>query len=870
MTRKSGWLIAALTLAALKLIVGLAGFLAPPTSVPAAVTPFPAWIHALHIVVFGAAAAILIFGGRRDRRAIHLAGVYLLFATVFADRTIFRLASAADAPWSTALLWLRAIRLDAFTPALQWLFFRDFPVTAPFGWARRLPRIFVPTSLVAGSVLLAVNFAGEFGINSAPLLRADSPEGSLYWTVQLGLTLPAFMFAIWKMRMARLDERRRVRLFVAGLAAGALPMLVDVLVETLVAPFHRWMDQPSVRPVSGVIFYPLLLSIPFTTTYSVLVDHVLDVRLVVRRAIQYGLARYTAMAALAIPFAALVLYLFRHRGETIVALFSGARPFLLLAATGVGLVTVGMRRWLLAAVDRRFFREQYDARRVLTELAESSRRAASAQELSALLVARVDAALHLDSIAVLVVDPLTGQLVAGEGRIRPLSVSSALATLAAGDVRPLDIDLEDARSPLRRLPEDERQWLADGGFRLLVPFLGSDGSLLGLFALGEKKSELPFDGEDRELLTALAGSTSLTLENRLLHESPVGRLTPRADDAGDVRRLAPEMQQEFSADECPRCGAVYPHPIPACASCAAVVMPALIPYVLSGKFRFERRIGQGGMGVVYRATDLVLQRPVAVKTLPRISPEAALRLRREARAAARIVHPGLAQIFGAETWRGTPMLIFEFLEAGTLAERLAVRPLSPVETVRMGVAVADVLERAHASGILHADIKPSNIGYRSDGSVAVLDFGVARMLGRSEAPLPMVPTLTRDVSNLTTGYHLVPEDAVLVELKDLAGTLAYVSPEALTGAPVDPAFDLWSLAVVLYEAVTGLNPFSAAGIVETTSRIRASVVPPIRDYSPTCPPELAAFIHDALHPDRTRRPSTAREFRSLLHHAAAL
>src|SRR4029453_7615730 len=103
--------------------------------------------------------------------------------------------------------------------------------------------------------------------------------------------------------------------------------------------------------------------------------------------------------------------------------------------------------------------------------------------------------------------------------------------------------------------------------------------------------------------------------------------------------------------------------------------------------------------------------PVAVKTLPRISPEAALRLRREARAAARIVHPGLAQIFGAETWRGTPMLIFEFLEAGTLAERLAVRPLSPVETVRMGVAVADVLERAHASGILHADIKPSNIGY---------------------------------------------------------------------------------------------------------------------------------------------------------------
>src|SRR4029077_8507527 len=142
---------------------------------------------------------------------------------------------------------------------------------------------------------------------------------------------------------------------------------------------------------------------------------------------------------------------------------------------------------------------------------------------------------------------------------------------------------------------------------------------------------------------------------------------------------------------------------------------ALVPYVIPGRFRFERRLGVGGMGVVYRGADLALGRPVAVKTLRRVSPEDAMRLRREARTAAGVSHPHLAAVHGMESWQGMPMLILELMEGGTLAQRIERGPLDQREAVELGIAMASALDYLHGADILHRDIKPSNIGFSRTG-----------------------------------------------------------------------------------------------------------------------------------------------------------
>ena len=154
---------------------------------------------------------------------------------------------------------------------------------------------------------------------------------------------------------------------------------------------------------------------------------------------------------------------------------------------------------------------------------------------------------------------------------------------------------------------------------------------------------------------------------------------------------------------------------------------ATVPHVLRGVFRFEKRIGAGGMGVVYRATDLNLKRDVAIKTLPRLTADHAVQLKREAQAMALLNHPNLAVIHGIESWRGTPFLVEEYLAGGTLADRLREGPMAVGEALEIGIGLAGVIGQLHASGIIHCDIKPSNIGFSQTGVMKLLDFGLAHL-----------------------------------------------------------------------------------------------------------------------------------------------
>ena len=238
-----------------------------------------------------------------------------------------------------------------------------------------------------------------------------------------------------------------------------------------------------------------------------------------------------------------------------------------------------------------------------------------------------------------------------------------------------------------------------------------------------------------------------------------------------------------------------------------------------GPYQVLAALGAGGMGEVYRARDTRLNRQVAIKTLPRTSPEDAARLRREARAMATVLHPNLAVVYAAETWKGTPLLVTEFLEGGTLADRILPLRLPFGEVRDLGDALASALDRVHRAGILHRDMKPSNIGYTVDGSAKLLDFGLAGVIGEAEGASRRAglrgggePARRRTI----TGHGLV-------------GTPLYMSPEALRGEPPDTTVDLWSLAVVLYEALTGTSPVERASWGETLEVIQTARIADVRD-----------------------------------------
>jgi len=262
------------------------------------------------------------------------------------------------------------------------------------------------------------------------------------------------------------------------------------------------------------------------------------------------------------------------------------------------------------------------------------------------------------------------------------------------------------------------------------------------------------------------------------------------------------------------------------------------------------------MGVVYLAVDLTLGRSVAVKTLPRVSPESAMRLRREARAAAAVVHPNLALIFGIETWHGTPILVFEFLEGGTLTDMLETQRIPSPEAVELGISLAEALDRIHSAGILHRDVKPSNIGYTADGVPKLLDFGLARIVSDSPTEQPLALPPIRD----GIAHPLADADlSATYATRDLVGTPLYLSPEALAGEEPDVSFDLWSTAVSLYEAIAARHPLERDSWAATFQAISRAEVPDIREFEPSCSSGVAHFFRGALGPDRWIRPGSARE-----------
>jgi eukaryotic-like serine/threonine-protein kinase len=247
-------------------------------------------------------------------------------------------------------------------------------------------------------------------------------------------------------------------------------------------------------------------------------------------------------------------------------------------------------------------------------------------------------------------------------------------------------------------------------------------------------------------------------------------------------------------------------------------------------YKIVEKLGEGGMGVVYKARDTHLDRDIALKLLPTSDPDRKSRFVREAKAASALNHPGIIMIYDASSAEGTDFIAMEYVPAVTLAHRIR-SGLELADALGYAIAIADALSRAHGAGIIHRDLKPANVMISLEGHVKVVDFGLAKL---TEVPAAASQEKTETVT----------------ELGLVVGTVAYMSPEQAQGRQVDSRSDIFSFGAVLYEMITHQRPFQGGTTLETLSAILREEPHPMPSATP---PDLANVVRLCLKKDPQRR-----------------
>src|SRR5882757_3635477 len=283
---------------------------------------------------------------------------------------------------------------------------------------------------------------------------------------------------------------------------------------------------------------------------------------------------------------------------------------------------------------------------------------------------------------------------------------------------------------------------------------------------------------------------------------------------------------------------------------------------LIGHYRILRKLGRGGMGVVYEAEDTKLGRRVALKFLPEDKhrdPQTLERFLREARSASSLNHPGICTMHAIEEDNGKTFLAMELLEGQSLDALLVNAPLTFGRTLDIGIQLADALDAAHKKGIVHRDIKPANIFITERGQAKILDFGLANQLATGRK---VGETISMGATAANIPAVLLETDPNLTEPGMALGTVAYMSPEQVCGEKLDGRSDLFSFGIVIYEMATGRQAFSGATAGVVFNQILERQPAPPSQLNPEVPAKLEEIIEKALEKDLKLRYHTAGDMRA--------
>jgi eukaryotic-like serine/threonine-protein kinase len=680
----------------------------------------------------------------------------------------------------------------------------------------------------AFSAVLGLNATSTLYIAGSEQAAQLMNEFASLWGLRRPAALLSFMIALLGMvlvlpynyrRLETADQRRRVRwILYAGLVA-----LVPQLWWAAVNALELFVGPPGVSRLdlfangfTGVI--------PIAMAYAVLKHRVLDIKVVIRRGVQYLLARRALQLLTALPFIALLYTVVSNRHLTLEELLTQTGGYLFWL--GVAAITLRFRTPIRLWLDRRFFREEHDRERLMLKMLDDSRRVESLHELSRLVSETLTAAMHPSRAYVWYRDP---QELASTAASSPLLAPSDfpaserwLSWLEQRGATPLPVP-KDAG-----LSQDDMYWLERRGIDLIVPIADSDDRLVGALLLGEKKSEQPYNDGDSRFLNAVAKQAAMIREHLRLRARLTEEVRMRHDVLARLDGTMPDLLKE-----CPSCGACFSGDIERCPVDQHFLTLTLpVPRTIDTRYRLDRLIGKGGMGAVYEACDLRLDRIVALKIMLSRAfgqPGALRRFRREARTAARLSHPNIVAVFDVGSLEGEgAYIVMERVQGTTLRAAIERQyPMPHAELADWFEPLLNGIAAAHARGIVHRDLKPENVmGYRDPSgmlAVKILDLGLVKL--RAEEQL---------LSGTMTAEGVI------------MGTPDYMSPEQLLGHDVDHRADIFALGVMLLEALTGHRAMRGE------HRTRSLT------------PELHQLIARCLAVDPAERPASATELREAL------
>lgn len=645
-------------------------------------------------------------------------------------------------------------------------------------------------------------------------------DQAIFFRTMLYLVLGIGILIIGYRRFLEPNEKRRVQVLVAGTAVGLAAAIG-------VAYFHHRLGLGLAAGGGAwiAVVHPLTLACPLAFAYAILRHRVFGIQMIIRQGLQYALARGVVLALVPAVAAILALDLALNRQRPLAEILE-VRGWIYLMIVALALTLYWRRKPWLEAIDRRFFRERYDAQRLLHDILAEIGRAQDFGGVAPRVVSQIEGCLHPEFVSLMVQEP-------GESVFRTVASSppeqappslasdSKLIGLLSVLGKPLEVLLGDSDWLERKLPKLEVDFLRQARIDLLIPIPSSPRGKQALLVLGIKLSEEPYSRQDQELLEAIAASLGLLLEKRF---SPTAQSRSGTQSLESVDEIALSSQTTRPLPDGSLVGTAVSH------------------------YRVLAELGRGGMGEIYLARDTRLHRQVALKVLPTESTSDRWleRFKREARTLAALDHPNIVTIHSVEEARGIRFLTMAYVEGKTLQQLIPADGLPLARLLELAVPLSEGLRAAHEKGIVHRDLKPSNVMVDSEGRLRILDFGLAKVLPE------FMSTVLTQAETETMEPGRTKEGTIM-------GTYPYMSPEQAEGRAADIRSDLFSLGTVLYEMATGERPFQGETPASMISSILKDDPKPLRELRPDLPVQMEEIIKRCLRKDPGERFQSASE-----------